>query len=193
MVYLSLLLALAAAIGGGLSFEASSALPGDPLYAYKLEVNERVEDMLAYTSAAKAKLHLALLSGRLAEARELAVHGRLDASAQTTITEQVTAEVKQVTAILDALNAQGARREAAAVALQLYATLNDEAARIADASAQGSTSMQISLAPILVRVRTSLSTVALISTKIEAQAAGVVPVAQAQAPQTFGDTADVQL
>lgn len=191
MVYLSALVALAVILGGGLSYEANKAPTGTLLYTYKIEVNERLEEFLAHTDETKAQLDLALLKERLHDARTLALQGKLDAQAQTATNNEITAHVKNVTATLGRLQAQGKYGDAATFAAQLFQTLHDENVKAVDVSTQGSTSIQLALAPILVKLRTTMATVSLISTQAQAQAAGIkvpnIPTA------TIGSTVDSKL
>lgn len=90
-VALGLILALS--LGAGSSYAAESALPGDPLYVVKTQINERVESALAVSPAAKAKVALAHTENRLMEAEQLASEGRLSvasgAQVQASISEHV--------------------------------------------------------------------------------------------------------
>ena len=63
--------------------------------------------------------------------------------------------------------------ESATLAARVYQTLEDETAKVADMSSQGSNNLQLSLASVLVKLRTTLSTVALLSTAAQARAAGI--------------------
>jgi hypothetical protein len=173
MAYIAILALLTTLVSGGLSYEAQKAYPGDPLYVYKIEVNERVEAWLSQSNHAKAQYDLAMLHERLDEAKYLAAHGKLTPGAQTEVTENITVHVKNLTALFEKLQQEGSNDEAATLAVQLFHTLNDETATIADLSAQGSTNEQLSLAPVLVKLRTTLVTVALLSGKIQARAAGI--------------------
>lgn len=65
--------------GGGVSFAAENALPGDPLYAVKRAVNEPVQAALAVGTGAKASWSAEQAARRLAEAEQLASRGTLDA------------------------------------------------------------------------------------------------------------------
>lgn len=79
MVPVALLLVVG--LSGGTAFAAEGALPGNPLYAVKIQVNERVAVALARTPEAKASVHASLATTRLEEAETLAAHGKLDATA----------------------------------------------------------------------------------------------------------------
>lgn len=76
---------IAVMIGGGTSFAAENAVPGDVLYPVKVEVNENVKSALAVSNAAEAKLQARLAQERLEEAEQLAAEGRLDAESSAVI------------------------------------------------------------------------------------------------------------
>ena len=67
-------------IGGGVSFAAENALPGEPLYQVKTSVNENVLGLFAFTPQSKAQLHTELVVRRLEEVEKLAIAGKLDAT-----------------------------------------------------------------------------------------------------------------
>ena len=67
-------------LSGGTAFAAQSALPGEPLYAIKTQVNEPVAVALATTPAAKAEVNASIATTRLEEAETLAANGTLTAS-----------------------------------------------------------------------------------------------------------------
>jgi len=67
-------------VGGGTAYAAEGALPGQPLYAVKINVNEPVEVALATTPQAKVAVETQLAQRRVAEAEALASQGSLDAT-----------------------------------------------------------------------------------------------------------------
>lgn len=69
-------------VGIGTSFAAEQSLPGQSLYAVKLEVNERVQGWLAVTPSAKARWQAQRISRRLQEGEELKQQGRLNAQVE---------------------------------------------------------------------------------------------------------------
>ncbi len=66
--------------GGGVAYAAEGALPGNPLYAVKIHVNEQVEAALASTPEKKVAVETRLAARRVAEAQALEAEGRLDAT-----------------------------------------------------------------------------------------------------------------
>ena len=53
--------------GGGISYAAEGAVPGDALYPIKVSVNEEVRDLVAFSPEAKADWETRRLERRLAE------------------------------------------------------------------------------------------------------------------------------
>lgn len=72
------LITLLALLGGGTSFAAESALPGDFLYSVKVKVNEPVAAALHLSEDSKARFQAELAEKRLNEASALAAEGRLN-------------------------------------------------------------------------------------------------------------------
>ncbi len=65
--------------GGGISFAAENALPGNPLYAVKRSINEPVRAALAISTEAKASWNAEEAGRRLGEAEQMASNGTLSA------------------------------------------------------------------------------------------------------------------
>ncbi len=76
---------------GGTAFAAQNALPGDALYAIKINVNEAVQTALATSPVAKAEVEASLATNRLEEAETLAANGKLDA----TVTAQLASNFER--------------------------------------------------------------------------------------------------
>lgn len=74
---------------GGTSYAATNALPGEPLYSIKVNVNENIQSLVAVTPDAKAKVEVKHTQTRLAEAEELSKKGRFDAEAQSIIETKI--------------------------------------------------------------------------------------------------------
>lgn len=175
MAYVTIFLVVIGMVGGTLSFSARGSLPGEVLYPYKIQVNERIEDFVAHTNEAQARWNLATLQERLDEARTLAKRGEFDAGAQAQVTDSIQTHVQTLTKLIETLQKDGAHMEASLLASNIYQTLSTEAQMVADASSLGSASLQISLAPVLTRLRTTTATAALLATKANAKAAEETP------------------
>jgi hypothetical protein len=68
---------IALLLGGGTSFAAENALPGDILYPIKIHVNENVQELVAVSDESEAKLQAKLAENRLEEVEKLAAGGKL--------------------------------------------------------------------------------------------------------------------
>ena len=86
MTFLATLL-ITAVLGGGVSFGAEQALPGDFLYPVKVGFNEEVRSALAISPEAKAQWQAERANRRLDEAEKLASQGKLTAENRTQIEE----------------------------------------------------------------------------------------------------------
>jgi hypothetical protein len=79
-VVVPLSVVLVVLVGSGTAYAAQGALPGSPLYAVKINIDEPVRIALATTPEAKAAVNAAIAQSRLEEAQELEAQGRLDAT-----------------------------------------------------------------------------------------------------------------
>jgi hypothetical protein len=78
-------LALVVLAGTGTAYAAGNALPGQPLYALKVNIEEPVQGSFATSAQAQASWNAELASRRLAEAAQLAATNQLTPAAQTAI------------------------------------------------------------------------------------------------------------
>ena len=88
--------------GGGTSYAAQSALPGDPLYAIKINVNEKIAAALSGGLQGHAQYDAELAALRLEEAEKLATQNRLSVQAS----KEIRANLNQVTADFNSSIAQ---------------------------------------------------------------------------------------
>ncbi len=150
----------------------SADAPGDPLYIYKIEVTERVEGYVANAESAGDSFDMYVLGQRLEEARTLAVRGKLTVENQTAVTDTITTEVRSVLDRIAVYQSVGNYSGAAAVGATLFTTLQTESQKVAEASSRGSVTLQTSLAPILIKLTTTLNTVSHVSMKAQDKVAG---------------------
>ncbi len=94
-----ILFVFVAGSGGGTSYAAQTALPGDLLYAVKIHVNEFVEIALATTPTAKAEAQAVLAERRVEEAQDLASQGKFT----TTVAEQLQLQLDEHVAAAQSL------------------------------------------------------------------------------------------
>lgn len=149
-------LMLVAAIGGGVATLATRALPGEPLWDFKIAVNEPVENLVALSDANKADVAILRAKNRIDEARALALQGKLDAQAQSLLTEHFDTHVREVSSDIADLQTKGAQSDAAILATKFQTMLADQVKSIIDSNAKSGVAVETSLAPILVKVRNTL-------------------------------------
>jgi len=78
-------LVIALVLGGGTSFAAQSALPGDVLYRVKADINEEVIGALTLSTEGKANWNARRAERRPEEATELVAEGKLNAEVRADI------------------------------------------------------------------------------------------------------------
>ena len=176
MPFIAIALIVAAALGGGTSFAAQSALPGDALWGFKVGVNERIAETMAVGEKAKADADISHAQTRLEEAAKLAAEGRLDASAQAKIQGNFDAHPRAVAERVAALQAKGDYAAAADVAARFQATVATHATALANAKARASTNAnanaQAVLGNLINKVQATLDT----ASSLSAEAASSSPV-----------------
>lgn len=154
--YVASAFVLVVCVGGGTSYAAQSALPGDALYPVKINLNEAVIGAFQTTAAEKAQWNTTLASRRLEEAETLVAEGRLTPIAQAQVEQQFTAHAENFDTEVASLKSSQENATVAAADAQsdLEATLNAHATILAQLSATSSWS---SVGPILSAVRASAS------------------------------------
>ncbi|MBI5469833.1 hypothetical protein HY968_00725 [Candidatus Kaiserbacteria bacterium] len=95
-------------VGIGTSYAAESSLPGDPLYAVKTQVNEKVRGALASSETAKLDWSAQLTNRRFQEAEALAAEGRLTPETRTKIENGLAVASEDFDANLAGLGAEKA-------------------------------------------------------------------------------------
>jgi hypothetical protein len=90
--------ALIVVISGGTAYAAEGSLPGDPLYAVKVDALEPIEGSLQFGDSAKAAWNAKIANRRLDEAQSLAAEGRLTEAASDELAANFTAHANAVTA-----------------------------------------------------------------------------------------------
>jgi hypothetical protein len=116
-------LALFLVLGVGTTYAAEGALPGDVLYAVKIGVNERLQEALAFSAAAKTSWYGERIERRLAEAEILVAEGKLTPVAQTHIEAHLQTTVDAFDTQVEKLAAIEGDTAAAAAHSDLEASL----------------------------------------------------------------------
>lgn len=118
------MIAVLVLIGGGTSFAAEGALPGNILYPVKVHVNEEVRTALTLGAEAKADWASTRAERRLEEAAALAAEGKLNRETRTELENNFKVQAKTATAQISALQASGDVRGAANVASRFEGALH---------------------------------------------------------------------
>src|SRR3989338_8512154 len=100
-----ILLILALMLGGGTSFAAQNALPGDALYPVKVRVNEKLESMTAWGPDANLRLEARLAGERLIEAEKLSQKGELNAQVKNELKAEFAAHASKAEKMLSEIKA----------------------------------------------------------------------------------------
>ncbi len=118
---LSLLFAAVLTLGGGTALAAEHTLPGDPLYPYKVYVNEPVVSALTLSKDKEAVWQAQLAERRLLEAEQLAAIGRLDERVKQRLTKRLERHTEKSTRLAEKLEQKGNLEAAAQINARLEA------------------------------------------------------------------------
>ena len=128
----AIMIALVLMVGGGTSFAAEGAVPGDVLYPIKTEVNETIKSAFALSSEAEANLQARLTKERLEEAETLAARGELTAYIAADLSTRVSEHYERAETQTAAAEANGNYDVSARVRADLEGGLRAYAATIAE-------------------------------------------------------------
>ena len=131
-----------AALTGGTSYAAESAIPGMTLYPVKVEVNERVFGLLHLSEAAKAKWHAELSVRRITEAERLATTRTLDAETEAALRADIATNIADVVSRAHTLDERGESHAADAIRTQVEVSLRTHADILVDIEAQSQTARE---------------------------------------------------
>lgn len=112
---------------GGTAYAAQGALPGDPLYGFKVNVNETLQGALALSPSAKADWAVERASRRLEEASTLAATGKLTPSTALEVQHNIDTQVPAAAEKTKQLEEHAAGTAAVAASAKLAATLSAHA------------------------------------------------------------------
>ena len=143
---------------GGASLAAETALPGDSLYGFKINVNEELRGLGATTPEAKGKLAVEATERRLQEAATLSTRGRLDDQAknilQTEISKHATQVKNQVASLVSQNNFSGAQE----VTVNYESSLRAHELVLEKVSIDGASSTTAHLGSLIDSIKTQLAT-----------------------------------
>ncbi len=121
--------ALAASLGVlvlSISYLAEQAVPGDSLYAVKVQINEEVRSTLTRSPYEKVVWETERLNRRIAEARLLASEGRLTEAVEAEVAEAVREHSENARREIEVMK-QTDREEAALASIALETTIDVQA------------------------------------------------------------------
>jgi hypothetical protein len=150
--FASAALVLVLFVGVGTSYAAERALPGDPLYAVKIYVNEPVRGSLAVSAPSKAQWSAEVITRRLEEAETLASEDRLTPAARSQIEVQVNDAAHDFDTSVSQVAQADDQAQVAMIQSNLEASLEGHAQVLAMLTADAPQTTK-SLAPILAAVR----------------------------------------
>lgn len=176
--FAALSLFLVFALGAGTSYAAEGALPGNPLYAVKIHVNEQIEGAFAVSPQAKAQWNAQLAARRLQEAEELASQNKLNAAASATLAAGLNEATNNFDTSVAAL-ASSTADVATATDLQssMEATLAVHA-QVLTEIAEADPQVHVAVKPILSSVESKVAAITGAQASLTARVAANTDVAQ---------------
>jgi|GEM_PF-951268 len=121
---MAIILMIALLLGGGTSYAAESALPGDALYGVKVNLNENVRSALAVSPKAEATLQTELATRRLEEAEELAEKGKLTSALRSDIVKRFQKSSERAKTELTKMNTSSEKTAVAELNVQTESSFN---------------------------------------------------------------------
>ena len=93
--------------GSGVSYAASSALPGQALYNIKVNVNEKIEGGLAFSSGTKVAIESKKVERRLEEAQALVKNNKLSTENKELLQKKIEEHIEELEEKIDDLKKDG--------------------------------------------------------------------------------------
>ncbi len=122
--FMPILIILMLVLGGGTSFAANYALPGDALYGVKTHVNENVRSFLAFGANQNAKVEADIARERLEEAEKLAIKGTISTDVKNELENNFNLHAGNVKALVAKMESNGDLNGAAQVNSNFENTLD---------------------------------------------------------------------
>lgn len=172
---------------GGVSMAAENSVPGDPLYAIKVNVNESLMDLASVSPTSEAAHESRLAARRIAELETLAARGNLNESISSDLTEAITEHTKLAREHIAEISSQGATGDAASLETELNSTLNTHSDILDDLAITNDGVRATTTASAAAKLR------AVAQTKTEddvSTAVSVTNMSQTQARNSTEDTGD---
>ena len=110
---MALVLIILTVVGGtGVSYASTDALPGDKLYNVKINVNEKIEEKLAFTTEAKVTVQTQKVERRLTEVQKLVEKKDFSDEKKEIVKINLEKNVNEVTKSIESLKNEGKIEEA---------------------------------------------------------------------------------
>lgn len=117
---------LVAGGGGVAALAAEQSVPGDALYAVKVQVNEPIASVFAGSGEAQARYHAKLAVRRVEEAEALAKRGELSVAVAEDLSARFDTETEKAVAAADKLESTGDVSASIAIRAELSENLNTQ-------------------------------------------------------------------
>ncbi len=127
-------LAVILVLGGssGTAYAAVNSLPGDLLYPIKININEKLESVLARGTEAKARVAVKHAINRIEEVEKLAVAGKLEKSSEGSVSATLALQSKVVQENILKLKTEGNVEAAIVISSDFENSLNDHKKNLAN-------------------------------------------------------------
>lgn len=112
---------------GGISIAANRALPGEPLYTVKTQVNEKVLSFITFSEDQKAQYEVGLVQLRLEEFEKITSENKLDDAKIAEVKTLLDGHIKEVNAKLEVIKNKNKADVALQINSQLEGSLNAHA------------------------------------------------------------------
>lgn len=145
----AVLLAVFTLTSGGTSYAAASALPGDTLYSFKININEQLQSLAASTPEAKALVGITHTSNRLKEAEVLSKNGKLTPQTEEIIKTNITKHAETIKENIAVLTSENATATVKEVISDLKASIETHEAVLATISSSTASTTSNQIASII--------------------------------------------
>lgn len=172
-------------VGGTVSAVADNALPGDPLYAFKLNVNEEVKGMFQSTPEEKVAWQKNRIENRVEEIKTLAESKSLTKAKQATVQKALDSHVAELADNLNTLSATAPTAALSATAT-LEESLKSEKLKIENVVTENSLAKEEALKAVDGAIKqVSNQEVKIISKEIDSIASDITTTTTISASQTL--------
>lgn len=172
-------------VGGTVSAVADNALPGDPLYAFKLNVNEEVKGMFQSTPEEKVAWQKNRIENRVEEIKILAESKSLTKAKQATVQKALDSHVAELADNLNTLSATAPTAALSATAT-LEESLKSEKLKIENVVTENSLAKEEALKAVDGAIKqVSNQEVKIISKEIDSIASDITTTTTISASQTL--------